>query len=93
MISNIEERYKLDRRRVEASHMQYAVLQVTSWYPEVFSAKEVLMHSSIDETLISVVSLYHGAFMARNASKLSTIPCIMILCLLSVIVYNNIITV
>ena len=52
VISDIEERYKLDRRQVEASHMQYAVLQLTSWYPEVFSAKEVLMHSGIDKTLV-----------------------------------------
>lgn len=69
MMRDIVERYKLDRRRVEAAHMQYAILQVISWYPALFSAREVLLHTDTDETLTGVVSLYHGAFMAHNASK------------------------
>lgn len=63
------ERYTLDRRRVEAGHFQFAVLQVASWYPDVFSTRRLPLHASLDETLADVVSVYRGAFMARNAGR------------------------
>ena len=69
VMSEVMERYKLDRRRVEAGHMQYAILRVVSWYPEILMAEKLPLHSNTDETLSTVVSQYHGAFMAHNARK------------------------
>lgn len=62
-------RCKLDRRRIEAAHLQYAVLQVASWYK--FDINKLALHSDTDATLSDVVKYYHGAFMAYYASKLS----------------------
>lgn len=64
---DVVERYMLDRRRTESGHIQYAILRVVSWYPEILTTKELPLHASTDETLSTVVSLYHGAFMAHNA--------------------------
>jgi hypothetical protein len=59
-------RCKLDRRRIEAAHLQYAVLQVASWYK--FDINKLALHSDTDATLSDVVKDYHGAFMAYYAS-------------------------
>ena len=71
MMLEVVERYKLDRRRVEAGHIQYAILRVVSWYPEVLAAEKLPLHADINVTLSTVVSLYHGAFMAHNARKIN----------------------
>ena len=69
VLSQVVERYKLDTRRAEAGHIQYAILRVVSWYPEILSAEKLPLHADIDVTLSAVVSLYHGAFMAHNTRK------------------------
>ena len=66
---DVVERYMLDRRRAEAGHIQYAILRVVSWYPEILATEKLTLHANTDETLSTVVSLYHGAFMAHNARK------------------------
>ena len=62
------ERYRLDRRRVEAAHFQFAVLQVASWYPHQLELTKLRLHGDIDATLSSVVASYHGLFMAQYSS-------------------------
>lgn len=68
-MSIVVERYLMDRRRVEAAHFQFAILQVASWYPHVFDLCKLPLHSAVDDTLNSVVSIYHGTFMAQNAGE------------------------
>lgn len=63
------ERYKVDRRRVEAAHFQFATLQVASWYPEQFDVRKLPLHGCLQTTLTSVVTIYHGAFMTRYSGK------------------------
>ena len=64
----VVDRYRLDRRRVEAAHFQFAVLQVASWYPHQLELTKLRLHGGIDATLSSVVASYHGLFMAQYSS-------------------------
>jgi hypothetical protein len=64
------ERYKLDRRRIELSHLQFAALQVSIWYPENFDRKKLPLHSNMDDTLSRITETYHGIFMEYYASKI-----------------------
>ncbi len=63
------ERHKLDRRRLEAAHFQFAVLQVAKWYPQHIAINEAPLHSALKDTLPKVVAVYRGAFMDKYASK------------------------
>ena len=38
------EREKLDRRRLLEAHFKYAILTVTSWYPEFFQEPLVFLY-------------------------------------------------
>ena len=59
------ERQKLDRRRLEDAHFQYAILKVAGWYPQHLNICELPLHSALQETLSKVVAVYHGAFMDK----------------------------
>ena len=61
------ERYRLDQRRIEAAHMQYAVLNVTSWYN--IDTSKLALHDDMDTTLSTVVKDYHGRFMSHYSSE------------------------
>ena len=63
------ERQKLDRRRLEAAHFQFAVLHVAIWYPQHITISELPLHSALLDTLPKVVAVYHGAFMEKYASE------------------------
>lgn len=60
------QRCRLDRRRIEAAHLQFAVLQVSLWYQ--LDLNKLPLHSNTDSTLSDVVREYHGLFMAHYAS-------------------------
>lgn len=65
----IVERHKLDRRRLEAAHFQFAILQVAMWYPQHIDMEELHLHSALQTSLQTVVAVYHGAFMCKYASE------------------------
>ena len=67
--SVIFERCWLDRRRVEAAHFQFGVLEVASRYPSPNKIESRVLHGGLDETLLRVVSIYHGTFMGKYASQ------------------------
>ena len=60
------QRCRLDRKRIEAAHLQFAVLQVSLWYQ--LDLNKLALHSDTDSTLSDVVKEYHGIFMAHYAS-------------------------
>lgn len=68
-MKSLLERQKLDRRRLEAAHFQFALLQIAVWYPEHIDINKLSLHSALDATLIEVVEVYHGAFMKKYASE------------------------
>lgn len=68
----LNERAKVDRRRIEA-FFQYALLRVTSWYPEQLSLSSLPLHNKTTEILPSTVSVYHGAFMKKYAGNVALI--------------------
>lgn len=64
----LEERNRLDRRRLEDGHLQYAMLKVIAAYPERFSLKEISF-KNIGDALLRVTPTFHEAFTARFAGK------------------------
>jgi len=69
-ISTLVERHKLDRRRVEDAYYQFSLLQVCSWYPEVFNITTLPFHGKVDLSIAKITSQYHDAFMEKYAGKL-----------------------
>ena len=69
----LNERAKFDRRRIEEAFFQYALLRVTSWYPDQLSLSSLPLHNKTTEILPSTVSVYHGAFMKRHAGNVALI--------------------
>ena len=65
----LNERVKVDRRRIEEAFFQYAMLQVASWYPDKLSLSTMPLHAKTMEILPQIVSVYHGAFMRRHAGN------------------------
>ena len=62
-------RCKLDRRRIEAAHLQFAILQVALWYH--LAVNKLALHTDMDSTLSDVVKEYHGIFTAHYAREFS----------------------
>ena len=55
------ERVRLDRRRLEAAHFKYAMLNATSWYPD--DIKNVPIFSpNMDQVMAKFISVYQQAF-------------------------------
>jgi len=70
---SLHDRQKLDRRRAEAAHFQYAVLRVATWYPETFSLSELPLHNNLEATLSNVTTNFHEAFMETYACMWMTL--------------------
>ena len=68
-MSDLIERYQMDCRRLEEAHFQFAILQTASWYLQHMNIDKLALHGSTKSTLLDVVSIYHGVFMAQYASK------------------------
>ena len=65
--SELESRQKMDRRRLEAGFLQYALLRVSKWYPTQIDIQKLHFHEGLSETLLKVTPLFHDAFIRRNA--------------------------
>ena len=70
-ISLLNDRIRVDRRRIEDSFFEYAILRAASWYPETFDLDKLPLHSEAKNTLSYFTTIYHGAFMAKYASMYS----------------------
>ena len=69
-VYRLQERQKLDRRRIEDAFFQYAILTVVSWYSQHFSLCQLPMHNMASETVTGITEKYHGLFMSHYSSKL-----------------------
>lgn len=54
-------RLKLDRRRLEAAHFKYAILNITSWYADKMESK-VTFSPDLNETLLQFIPVYQRLF-------------------------------
>ena len=68
-MGELVQRFRMDRRRLEDAHIQFALLQVVSWYPEQFHVTSLALHAQTRESLSEVSSKYHGVFMSHYASE------------------------
>ncbi len=59
----LHQRLKLDRRRFESAHLQYAMLKTASRYPQLSSSTSV--SSNLHDTLQKFSPAYYAAFMAK----------------------------
>lgn len=59
----LQDRQRLDRRRIGDAFFQYAVLKVSAWYAPHFPLHQLPLHSSTSETPTKVTEVYHGMFM------------------------------
>ena len=67
--NSLESRQQLDRRRLEVAFMQYALLQVTSWYPSIVSLEQLHLHEGLSQTLLKTTPLFHSAIIQTYASE------------------------
>ena len=67
-MSLLNNRIRIDRRRVEDAFFQYALLRTASMYPDMFALAELPLHADTRDTLSKFTTVYHKAFMDRYAS-------------------------
>ena len=67
-------RQKLDRRRLEAAHLLYAVLTVSLWYPHIIPS--VCLDDDLDSKLLQLISPYHRAFSEKYAGTYYKFTCV-----------------
>lgn len=63
---NLHNRIRLDRRRFEAAHLRYAILQVTSRYPLIVPGPIGII-TDVADVLRQVTPAYYEAFTQRYA--------------------------
>ena len=68
-VLDLMDRYQMDRRRLKEAHFQFAILQTAFWCPQHLNINALALHGSTKNTLLDVVSIYHGVFMAQYASE------------------------
>lgn len=69
-LAALNEREKVDRRRVEDAMFQYAMLNVSSWYTTLLELSALPMHAQTTTTIFKSTTVYHGAFMKKYSGKL-----------------------
>jgi hypothetical protein len=57
----------MDRRRFEAAHLKYAVMQLAASYPDVIPFGSLTIHCDIEDTLAFITPLLYDAFKTRYA--------------------------
>lgn len=65
--NSLESRQQLDRRHLEEAFMQYALLQVASWYPSSVSVERLHLHDELSSTLLKMTPQFHNAFIQKYA--------------------------
>ena len=60
----------MDRRRLEDSHLKFAVLQVMMWYSEALQLEEFPLSASVNETLSRFTAAYYIQFTRKYAGIL-----------------------
>ena len=62
--SNLYHRIRLDRRRFEAAHLRYAILNTASCYPDLLSGP-LAMTTDVSDVLQKISPTYYEAFTQR----------------------------
>jgi len=68
--SALNERQKVDCRRVEDAVFQYALLNVSDWY-SCLDLSTLPMHIQATNTIYESTTFYHGAFMSKYSGNCS----------------------
>lgn len=68
-LSALNERQKVDCRRVEDAVFQYAMLNVSSWYTSLLDLSKLPMHAQTTTTIFKSTTVYHGAFMKKYSGN------------------------
>lgn len=61
----LNERHKVDRRRVEDAFFQYTLLKAASWHPAYFDISHLPLHAKSLDTISEFSTVYHAAFMEK----------------------------
>ena len=69
-LAALNERQRVDRRRIEDAVFQYALLEVSSWYDCLSELSNKPMHILTTATIFDSITVYHGAFMKRYSGNL-----------------------
>ena len=67
--SNLKNRIKLNRRRLEAAHLKYAVLVTATNYPDLFGLSDVEVYPDVREKLQHITPKYYSGFKSRYLGK------------------------
>ena len=63
--NDLEARQRMERRRLEEAFLQYALLNVASWYPTQVHREELQLHDGLSESLLHITPLFHDAFITK----------------------------
>ena len=66
---SLTKRQSLDRRRFEAAHLRYAVLQVAAFYSELLLTQGLFVYPDVEKTLSIITPALYSAFQARFSGK------------------------
>ena len=58
---------KLDRRRLEAAHLKYAVLTTMARYPDICNHKGLTISTSLSDTIEDTAPMFYKEFMSKYA--------------------------
>ena len=65
----MEVRQRMERRRLEEAFLQYALLNVSSWYPSEVVRDDLHLHQGLSESLLRITPLFHDAFIAKHSGN------------------------
>ena len=69
-----DSRFKLDRRRLEAAHLKYAVL-IMAKYPDIRKHKGPTISISLSEAIEDATPMFYKEFMSKYAGNGSLFSC------------------
>jgi len=64
----LNQRIRLDRRRLESAHLKYAMLSLQRLYPELLTVP-VIVTGEVKETVMKFTPYFYKAFCSRYAGK------------------------
>ena len=64
-----DSRFKLDRRRLEAAHLKYAVLMIMARYPDISKHKCPTISISLSEAIENATPMFYKEFMSKYAGN------------------------
>ena len=62
-----DNRFKLDRHRLEATHLKYAVLMIMARYPDICKHKCPTISVSLSQAIEEATPMFYKEFMSKYA--------------------------